>query len=320
LFFGLKKVNITYIDQTSEENSPGIRMLRAGIDSYHGKSPKETITLDFATFDQVDKEFRITKSNPEMVFINLIEPFSHRDQSKRITPGRSLEAVQHLLRNKPAVKVFFIVPPGLTITGIDLAACLLSDISGVLDERSIVMEDVLTRSFLHKSKVRQNRRLLLIGTSCDRIHSTKSMVSEWQDDSAVEPKHDFGIWRTAIALAQLEKLEPMIGSGHLTSFTTLATTLNLARHLTSFYMNSDDLRRILGVLARRWLDEDSPPVDRFRLPEFARKHGFPKLPPAVINENENEAERQIYETLQNLEIKSTDVVAGMPCCVVERQS
>ena len=81
------------------------------------------------------------------------------------------------------------------------------------------------------------------------------MVNEWSMDQEAEPTLDPACWRTAMALSQLNKLEAIIGSPQPTSFSALANALNLSESVTSFRLNTNDLRRVLATLARRWLGE-----------------------------------------------------------------
>jgi len=104
------------------------------------------------------------------------------------------------------------------------------------------------------------RKALIIGRAKDSIDQAHTTVIEWGEDLESDPRNDLWMWRTAVALAQLEKLEPVIGQGRATSYKTLASALNLAGNLTSFGLNIDELQRILSLLARRWLGEDHEPA------------------------------------------------------------
>lgn len=311
------EVKIIYLDQSRDGNTPATRMLNAGTNFYNTSDFQDHIDLELAGFDEVDANYRVD-SERTVAFINIASSLCHRNDDNMVNICRPLEVLHSLVENNPDLPVYLIPQPNkVHITGLDAIGVSLSGASGIVDERGLIMKEILSITITHKLNNNGRRQMLLFGEMPEKIRETKTTLLEWEEDYEVETKYDYATWRTANALAQLAKLEPIIGSGHLTSFSTLASALNLAKPMTNFQLNRDDLRRILATLARRWLAENHEPIDRFRLPDHARENGFPMVPPPIVGLDKAQAERKIYDTLKQIRIDEQSDLVGIKRCVFE---
>jgi hypothetical protein len=301
-------------------------MLQAGVGAYNtgmptprAKDSSKQIDLEVRSFDNFDGRNIIEDPTSTVVLITVSErELSGRVSGGEIRPCRSLTTAQDIISCNPNLRVFLIHVSSLTsMTGIDVLAGLLGGASGVIDERGLIMQEVLAKIAEHKAVSRRYKSMLLIGQITNQIEAIKAMVDEWDMDVESDPSLDLASWRAAMALAQLEKLEPIIGSGHATSFSTLAETLNLAQFITSFRLNPDDLRRVLATLARRWLGENHEPLERLKMPDYARSHGFTRCPPVINSLDHVQTPRALYHALQKIEIARQDDTAGMTRCLVK---
>ena len=312
-------MRLIHVDNLPHRATATTRMLQAGVGAYNtrvltsrgGANPKH-VDLEVIPFDHFTDHEVIQDPNSTVILITVSERELFCKQGGAITPCRSLATAQNVIRQNPTLRVVLVPISNMTsLTGIDVVAGLVSGVSGIVDERGLVMQEVLGDIIDHRFMTRRCKSMLLISDLVSRLEAIKGMVEEWNMDVEADPTLDIASWRAAMALAQLEKLEPIIGSGHTTSFSTLADTLNLAQSITSFRLNSDDLRRVLGTLARRWLGENHEPVERLKMPEYARSNGFPRHPPIINSLDQMQTSRKIYQALQKIDIASQDDTAGM---------
>lgn len=294
-------------------------MLQAGVGAYNtgvstscGEANPKHVDLEVIPFDNFEACGVIQDPNSTVILVTVSEQELSCKDEEAIKPCRSLATAQNIIRRNPTLRVFLVPISSMTsLTGVDAVAGLVSGVSGIVDERGLVMQEVLSEIFDHRFLNRKCKSMLLIGELTSRIEAIKEMVEEWNMDVDADPTLDLASWRAAMALAQLEKLEPIISSGHTTSFSTLADTLNLTESITSFRLNTDDLRRVLGTLARRWLGENHEPVERLKMPDYARSNGFPRHPPVINGLDQVQTSRRIFHALQKIDIASQDDTAGM---------
>lgn len=294
-------------------------MLQAGVGAYNtgvstsrGEANPKHVDLEVVPFDNFEDLGVIQDPNSTVILVTVSEPELSCKDGRAITPCRSLATAQNVIRQNPTLRVFLVPISTMTsLTGVDAVAGLVSGISGIVDERGLVMQEVLREILDHRFMNRRCKSMLLIGELTSRIEAIKVMVEEWNMDVDADPTLDLASWRAAMALAKLDKLEPIIGSGHMTSFSTLADTLNLAQSITSFRLNPDDLRRVLGTLARRWLGENHEPIERLKMPDYARSNGFPRHSPVINSLDHMQMSRKIFHALQKIDIVSKDDTAGM---------
>lgn len=320
-----QRVRIIHIDNLPQGATA--KMLCAGVRGYNetllGAKRDEGLGLishELMSFKEFDRQDQILNPAADLVFITVSEEkLSNRSSGKEglRAPCLSIMTAQRILNNHRNIRVFLVPIANLTsLTGIDVVAGLLVGISGFVDERSLVMEETLGEILNHRHKDRRYKSMLLIGQLPNRIRLIKQMIEEWNNDIEADPTLDLASWRASLALAQLDKLEPIFGSAQPFSFKALADALNLARSVTFFRHTPDDLRRVLSTLARRWMGENHEPKDRIRLPEYARSSGFPRNPPAILGLDDDKVSRRTYNTLQSIEIICRDDLFGMQRCLV----
>jgi hypothetical protein len=300
-------------------------MLQAGVGAYNtglstsrGASNLNHIDLEIELFESFENRGVIQDADSTVVLVTVSERELSCRTGDTITPCRSLAAAQNVIKRNPKLRVFLVpISNKTSMTGVDVVAGLVSGISGVVDERGLVMQEIIGEIVRHRSAIRNSRSMLLIGELTSEVKSMKEMIDEWDLDAEADPTLDLASWRAALALAQLEKLEIVIGTGHATSFSTLANALNLAQATTSFWHNPDDLRRVLGTLARRWLGEGHEPRERLNLPAYARERGFPKHHPVILGLDSSNAARKIFHAMQEIQISQMEDLAGISRCLVK---
>jgi hypothetical protein len=296
------------------------RMLQAGVDAYNaalpdsgGRAVSERIDLEVVTFDHFEKANKVEDVKTTVISVALPErELSHR-ASGTVAPCRSLMTAQNLIRQISNIRVFLIPIPSVTpMTGIDVVASLLSGVSGIVDERGLIMPEVIQEIVRYNPVSRRSKSMLLIGELNTQLQAIKDLVDDWDSDETIPSTLDLAIWKAAMALAQLERLEMLIGVGRSPScFSTLADALNLAEPVTSFRHNIDDLRKLLPHLARILVGEDHEPGERFKLPAHARDHGFPRHQPFIAGFDYATTSRKIFHALRKLEIRRMEDVAGI---------
>jgi hypothetical protein len=295
-------------------------MLIAGTDEYNGGliTGQDRLDLEGITFEDFASQGVRYEPKSTLFIVTVSETeLSCRNAEGEITACRSLTTAQRIVGDNPRARVFLVpVSNGDTLTAVDVVVALLAGIAGVVSERGLIMKEVLYSLINHQGSPRRHRSLLLIGDLSSKVEAMKNMVNDWDMDAEAEPTLDPACWRTAMALARLDKLEPVIGSAQPTSYSSLANALNLTEPATSFRLNSDDLRRVLGTLARRWLGEDHEPVERLGLPDQARGNGFPRHHPVILGRAHSKTNKGIYPALLKAEVLSREDVAGMSCRLV----
>lgn len=203
-------------------------------------------------------------------------------------------------------------------SGFDCITAFLLGILGVVDERYLSLEKVMENLLKFQGVHRSYRRMILIGEMAEKASESKYMLETWQDEGWVEEKYESILWRTSVALAQLSKLEPIIGgSAQPMSFPQLAKALNMAHATTGFVYNNDDLRKVLGVLAKKWLGEEHKNAERVFLPQQARLHGFPDIALRIPNILTDEIAKATFAALDHLSIIERTNIETTPKIVIK---
>jgi hypothetical protein len=317
-------VRIIHVDNRPQGATA--KMLNAGVRAYNetlAAKPaggRECVELQVMTADEFGRGREHYDAGATVLFISLTEEepgMSSKVEQSCGMQSTSLSAAQDLLNRNGNLRIFM-VPTGSGdfLTGIDAVAGLLWGASGYVDERGLIMEGTLRDVLSHRRTDRRFRSLLLIGSMCARVKAISDTLQEWNTDVDADATLDLASWRASLALAQLPTLEPILGSAQPFSFRALAEALNLARSVTSYRHTPDDLRRILSTLARRWLGENHEPAERVKLPEYARRNGFPRNPPYIVGLSGDAVSRMTYNLIQSAEIIRFDDLHGIPKCLV----
>jgi len=215
----------------------------------------------------------------------------------------SLRVAQALVRSGTQVRVVLVAQAGSTqISGIETAAALLAGMSGLIDDRLLLEDDIL-RLLLTTKHLNQNNAVMVVaGEPARRLRRAKALLDTWGLDDEGDEVIDLKCFRSAMALAQLDRLRPLRGHGDPYSFVKLADALNIAEPQTSFRLSPGDLRKALSVLAARLLGSDHDRVERLRLPESARAQEFPLNLPVIASIPEKEMSKRLYSVCYSLEI------------------
>jgi len=308
-------VRVIHVDNSPERSSVTARTLDAGITAYNAALDTRQEPLDFEvlTFDEYDALRTPINPDPALFFVTVSESeLSHKNHDGQVVACRSLETARTIAAQNSKGKVFLIaVAAANELTGIDAVVAGLNGVAGIIDERGLILKEVVESTVHHVPNSRRRKSLMLVGELGSRITAMKEMLSDWEIDADSEPTLDLACWRAAIALAQLKRLEPIITVPQPTSYSSLANALNLNESATAFRLNSNDLRRVLSTLGRRWLGEGHDPPERLNLPRYARRSGFPRHRPVIIGLDHLKTDRQILSAFQNLEIKAVANLAGM---------
>lgn len=215
----------------------------------------------------------------------------------------SLKTAQMILAEDATIRLYLVIQSDHpSFTGVDAIAALLFGVSGIIEERALVDEEILQEILAHKVIDRRYRSMLVLGNTLDRIRGIKGVVEDWDNDFEADPTLDLPCWKASMALAQLEKLEPISTGGSVFGFVNLAQALNFAVHKTSFSYTIHDLRRVLSTLAGRWLGTGHESPERVKLPDYARKHGFPSHMPVIEGILDSEMMRFLYNAIKNIDI------------------
>jgi hypothetical protein len=248
-----------------------------------------------------------------------------RPEAKKNTirvPCIAIEKAQTILKSVSDVRLYLLVPSDPSaFSGLDIVAALLSGVAGIIDESSLVDPNTIRKIVDHEPDQHWNRAMVLVGRHLQsNLMNLKDLVESWNSDDTVEDRFRLPSWRAAIALAQLEKLLPSFGGGAVYAFTKFASALNMAKTKTLFEYHEDDLRKVLGILPR-WLMKDEylalGDSTLILLPDYARRAGFPRNPPAIQGLSDEDLSRQLYHAIQELEIELVEMGTDVPSSVIK---
>jgi hypothetical protein len=293
-------VRIVHVDNYPQGRSATSRMLEAGISSYNSSLDHSEAQIDFCglTFDEYSQRADVVDDKSSVFAISVAERDLTIKDKQGSLPCRSIRSAYDTVMNHPGTKVFLVpVSSGGPLTGVDAVIAMLVGITGIIDERGLVLNEVIGAMIRPPLSSRRQKSMLLVGEVASRTEITTSMVTSWNMDEEGDPTLDGACWRAAMALGQIDKLEPMFISPQPLSFSSLATALNLSESTTYFRLNENDLRRVLSTLARRWLPDGHKPADRILLPQYARRHGMPRHRPMLPNQDCTRTDRAIHAAL-----------------------
>jgi hypothetical protein len=221
----------------------------------------------------------------------------------------SLELAQALSRKNRA----FVLRHSDTspFSGVDVVAGVMCGFAGIIDDRELLRDNVLSCLTAHVSRDRRYASTLVIGRYATAVQELKAMLDLWNEDVEWDPTLDQSVWRSAMALAQLDELRPVRGAGDRYSFVKLAQGLNLLRARTSFQLSQSDLRKVLSRLATLWIKANSHETERVRLPSYARSNGFPQNQPVVSGIKDEDLPRRLYEAAMSCEVSPVANVDGV---------
>lgn len=313
-------MNFVLVDKS--KRAPAAKMLQAGVRAYNEEfiqNNGEPISLSVETFDL----FNVTEIDDETdctYFVavsekELLEPVENHGSEDVLS--NSLRIAHTISRLEASPKVFLVIPRGHnSFSSSHTFAAFFAGVTGVVDDSVVLQAEGLHEIVKHKGSDRRYRRLLVIGEPIIQIQDTKEMLEDWKEDGDSDPTLDLATWRAAMALGQIEKLQPAAGGGDPYGFPKFALALNFYEGTTKFRLTPDDLRRVLSTLSRRWLGEDHQGFERISLPEFARRHGFPSTPPLTLGLSRAETIRRIYYAMQESEIVEISMVVDLTKSVI----
>src|SRR5437588_4050719 len=156
-------------------------MLQAGVGAYNtgvptsrgGANPKY-VDLEVVPFDNFDDRRIFQDPNLTVVLVTVSERELSGRAGGAITPCRSLATAHNVIKQNPKLRVFLVpISNIISMTGVDVVAGLLSGLSGVVDERGLVMQEVIGEIVEHRPADRKCRSMLLIGELAARIKAIK---------------------------------------------------------------------------------------------------------------------------------------------------
>lgn len=312
-------MRIIHVDNLPRGQSATSRMLEAGVSAYNkGLASGETqVDLCGETFDVYDQDSIISDPQTTVFAITVAERDLSIHTRGRPCPSRAIRTAYEIAANRPGTRVF-LVPTSRAgvLTGVDAVIAMLVGISGIVDDRGLVFHEVIHSMITPAATSRRQKSISLVGEVASRIEVTKKMLTAWSMDDQGDPTLDGACWRAAMALAELDSLEPLLVGPQPFSFSSLAAALNLSASVTNFRLNENDLRRVLSTLARRWLPPGHRASERRRLPDCARENGMPRHRPLLPNNDCAQTDRRTLAALMTADIVSQPDLDQMPQRIV----
>jgi hypothetical protein len=271
--------------------------------------------LEIITIEQAQHHIAAIDSRETTIFVSIPETaLSSRSgdlRSPRIA-CKSLNLAQSLVQANGYLRVILVLPAGTSLfTGLDTVAALLAGMAGIVDDRLLIADGVLAHFLHHNHLDHRNRTMLILGDPAHRLQTMKTMLEAWSLDVESDEMIDTRCFRTALALAQLERLKPLRGPGLLHSFDKLAQALNIEEPITSFKLSPGDLRKVMSKLADRLLSDEHEPTERLKLSEYARENGFPSHLPLVRGIPEKDVPKRLHKACLLTDIIPFAVVTGL---------
>lgn len=306
---------------------PTARMVEASIDRRRKATGElSDVDLSIVSPDAVRVATTAPGMDGRLILVTASEPeLSHRGScDERRTPCQSLEVANALARHQRD-RVCLIRSDAPPLSGVDIVATLVGGLAAVIDERLLLSDGVLDVLLDLSPATPRWRSVVVMGRSAPAVKALGAMLNAWDEgalrgDGTLDP----ACWRTAMALAQLNDLRPIAGTGDRFSFVKLAQGLNLMEKATSFRLSEHDLRKALAILASAWLDSSTHPSERLRLPTYARDHGFPLQPPTLHGVPDKDVPRRLYDVARAMELieragpdaDAQQIVARVPTALV----
>lgn len=226
------------------------------------------------------------------------------------------------LASTRADKVILVNQPGDSlITGVDAGAAFVTGIAGIVDDRLLLTDRVLKTLLTHQHVHPRWGKMLAIGETAARLRDVQDMFGEWDDDDSNDYRLYAPCFKTCLALAQLDRLNPVKGQGHRFSYVQLARALNLARSVTGFHLSEVDLRKILSIIANRLLPANGDDSERIHLPSHVKtRWGFPRQLPVIKGISNSEMYQVLYQVCRAMELTESGLNPDPPTCVARLSS
>jgi hypothetical protein len=243
------------------------------------------------------------------------------DISRRVMPLPDSFALGQLAATR-AGKVILVNQPGVSlITGVDMGAAFVAGIAGIVDDRLLLTDRVL-KSFLNHQHLHSRwGKMLAVGETADQLRKVKDMFEEWDEDDTNDYRLYPPCFKACLALAQLDKLNPIKGQGHRFSYVQLARTLNLAKGATGFQLSEVDLRKVVSIIANRLLPADDDNSERIHLPSLVRtRWGFPHQLPVIKGISNKQMYQVLYQVCHSMELSELGLNLDHPTCVARLSS
>jgi hypothetical protein len=305
-------VKILLIDH--ELSGPTSKMVEGAVQQ---QSHRRGTTLEYELVRPAEVFKRLEPVGPEgaVILVSITEPaLSMRqigEKGQRVACA-SLSMAQALAARPKTPTVFLLrqsdQPP---LSAVDVIAGMLSGIGGVLDERTVPCDGLLRALFDHRPIAARTRTIFVVGRSAETIRQVKNMLRGWDEQTGWDGRLDQACWRTAMALAQLDRLLPLPSAGDRYSFVKLAEALNLRSALTSFRLSVSDLRKVMSMLAGYWnVPDGDQRTERIHLPTYAQKQGFPQHPPAIAGWSDEELPKRLYDAARAMDLIEREPISG----------
>lgn len=171
------------------------------------------------------------------------------------------------IRSKVVIAEQSVGSPPLVLSAGQILSLVYRGAKAVFREYDFIAEETVLNLLLQYSK-RSNTKAVLLGEPAIRVKNLLDEVKlDWNDpDSGVISRPEIS-FRLACALTVVPSLD-----------TSLDNREKIARELNSkglFPYNFEDTRKAVGVLTRRWDLHTKNPRRIHKLPEEARRRGFP---------------------------------------------
>lgn len=215
-------------------------------------------------------------------------------------------------------KVILVNQPGDSlITGIDAGAALVAGMAGIVDDRALLTDRVLKSFLTHQHIHPRWQKMLAIGETAGRLRKVKAMFEDWDEDVSSDYTQDAPSFKACMALAQLDRLNPLRGQGHKHSYVQLARALNLAEPETSFHLSEVDLRKVLSIVANRLIPVEEDESQRIHLPSHVRNNWeFPRNLPVIEGIANRQTYQVLYEACRSMEITEPGLDLDCTSCMV----
>jgi hypothetical protein len=302
------------------KRGPTARIVEAAIERRQkAKGDSSCAHFSIATPHEV-RRVPSAKSSGRVVLVTVGEPeLSLRDPGGGRRIACESLVVANTLARTGGDKVCLIRSDAQPLSGVDVVAALAGSIAAVVDERLLLTDGVFDALLERSSSDQRLRSIVVIGKSAIAVKQLRIMLDEWEEgalggDGTLDP----ACWRTAMALAQVDELRPIAGTGDRFSFVKLAQGLNLMGAATSFHLSQHDLRKALGMLASVWIDSSTHHAERVRLPAYAKAQGFPQNLPVLDGVHDSEVPKRLYDIARAMEVIERTGFEEEARCVVVR--
>lgn len=264
--------------------------------------PHEQVEADELSPEELTERVSAGAVDDHRIFVTLPEEaLSCRPcptSSERV-PCEALALAEATIRAGESTAVILVCDARVTLTALDVASAMIMGAVAIVDCEHLVSQQVLAALLRQEAYADEFRTMQVIGKPFASVLHMKELLS---GGFALDPKVDFNGWRACVALAQLDRLEPVIGVSQPLSYQRLADALNLEASTTGFKMTNSDLRKALSAVSRRFYGEQHHAALRTMLPLRVREEGFPRDPPALTSIPGIELPGRLYKLLSRVKV------------------